>query len=361
MDDMNKFNLEQMSKNITNIKNQINTLNVSTSTNTTDISDLKQSVESIKKRGLDASDTNHNNCSIKISMNQMLNNVEFNNIYSLLKEGNKNSPIEFTDEMKKKCGELVDNKIQTELEKIKLDNQKMWDNAVELIQKVNKPGEIQEIINNVPPTIFPINESAKRLMDVDYYSGKNSNPKVPELESKLKIMESEVTDIDNINTQVNNNIFTLNDEEDNKEKDKEKEKNKEKDKKNDDDTIQVLSSSKGQDSQNDNKLFGKEVENNNEKNSKNSKKSKSSKNSKGSEISKRSKNSGSKGSQNSKGSKNSGSKDSQNSKGSKNSKKDNSNQKESKNTNEEKKNNEEADGDDEEAEESDEEEEEQDN
>ena len=268
MDDMNKFNLEQMSKNITNIKNQINTLNVSTSTNTTDISDLKQSVESIKKRGLDASDTNHNNCSIKISMNQMLNNVEFNNIYSLLKEGNKNSPIEFTDEMKKKCGELIDNKIQTELEKIKLDNQKMWDNAVELIQKVNKPGEIQEIINNVPPTIFPINESAKRLMDVDYYSGKNSNPKVPELESKLKIMESEVTDIDNINTQVNNNIFTLNDEEDNKEKDKEKEKNKEKDKKNDDDTIQVLSSSKGQDSQNDNKLFGKEVENNNEKNSK---------------------------------------------------------------------------------------------
>ncbi len=115
MDDMNKFNLQQMSTNITNLKNQINTLNSSTSSNTTDITELKKSVESIKKRGLDASDTNHNSCSIKISMNQMLNNVEFNNIYSLLKEGNKNSPIEFTDEMKKKCGELVDNKIQTEL------------------------------------------------------------------------------------------------------------------------------------------------------------------------------------------------------------------------------------------------------
>ena len=47
----------------------------------------------------------------------MLNNVEFNNIYSLLKEGIKNSPVEFTDDMKKKCGELVDNKIQTELKK----------------------------------------------------------------------------------------------------------------------------------------------------------------------------------------------------------------------------------------------------
>ena len=109
----------------------------------------------------------------------MLNNVEFNNIYSLLKEGIKNSPVEFTDEMKKKCNELVDNKIQNELEKIKLDNEKLWSNAVDLIQKI-KPGDIGEIINNVKPTVRPINETSKILLDVDYYNGKNSKPKVPD-------------------------------------------------------------------------------------------------------------------------------------------------------------------------------------
>ena len=283
MNDMNKFNLQSMTTNITDLKNKISSLTTSTNTNTTDISNLKNSVESIKKRGLDTQG-NHSNCSIKIATNQMLNNVEFNNIYSLLKEGIKNSPIEFTDEMKAKCGELVDNKIQTELEKIKLDNQKLWSNAVDLIQKFNKPGEVQQIINKVPPTIIPINESSNRLLDVDYYNGKNSKPKVPDLDNKLKSMESEQDE--NLNSEIsnalNNNINDKNDKEI----------------ENDADMVQI------------------ETNPENDKNSKNSKGSKKSKNSKGS-----------KNSQNSKGSKNSknskGSQISKNSKGSKNSKKEN--------------------------------------
>ena len=128
MDDMNKFNLQQMTANITNLKSKINTLTESTNSNNTDISSLKETVDMIKKRGLDTQG-NHNTCSIKITMNQMLNNVEFTNIYSLLRDGIKNSPIEFNEDMKAKCSELVDNKIKNELEKIKNVNQNMWINA----------------------------------------------------------------------------------------------------------------------------------------------------------------------------------------------------------------------------------------
>ena len=307
MDDMNKFNLQQMTTNITNLKNKINTLSASTDTNSTDISNLKESIEIIKKRGLD-SQGNHSNCSIKIATNQMINNVEFNNIYSLLKEGIKNAPIEFTDEMKAKCGELVDNKIQSELEKIKLDNQKLWSEAVDLIQKFNQPGEIQQTINKVPPTVLDIKESSKRIMDFDYYNGKNSKPKVPDLDNKLKSLESEKDE--QLNSEISNNINNKKDE-DNKGKktqseNENKNDNEPKEIENDTDMVQIISYPES----------SKEQNNENEKNSKLSKKSKESKNSKGSKNSKLSKNS--KGSEKSKISKNS--------KGSKNSKKENSSQ-----------------------------------
>ena len=277
MDDMNKFNLQSMTTNITNLKNKINTLTESTNSNSTDISSLKNTVEMIKKRGLDTQG-NHNTCSIKLAMNQMLNNVEFNNIYSLLKDGIKNSPFELNEDMKTKFNELVDNKIKSELEKIKSDNQNMWINAVELTQKLNKPGEIKEIIDRVPPTILPVDDSIKRLLDVDYYNGKNSSPKVPDLESRLKSMESEQDGNENENPE-------------NKEK-KETEDDKEKD--NEDDLVKIVSNP---DSNNATaKMFGKNNgENEGDKNSKSS--SKKDKNSKGSKNSKNSKNS--KGSKNS--------------------------------------------------------------
>ena len=271
MDDMNKFNLQQITTNITNLKKKINILTTSNDTNTTDISSIKLSIESIKKRGLDTQG-NHSNCSIKIATNQMLNNVEFNNIYSLLKEGIKNSPVEFTDEMKKKCNELVDNKIQNELEKIKLDNEKLWSNAVDLIQKI-KPGDIGEIINNVKPTVRPINETSKILLDVDYYNGKNSKPKVPDLEKKLKNLETEIDENLNIEN--------------------EKEKNDEKEIENDADMVQIESNKD---------LSNEKIEEKEKKShkSKNSKGSKNSNNTKGSKVTK-----GSKGTKESKGSKNS--------------------------------------------------------
>ena len=78
----------------------------------------------------------------------------------------------------------------------------MWKKAVEANEKLNKPGEIQQIIDQVPPTVLPINDSAKRIMDVDYFNGQNENPKVPALDDKLKLIEGE--DNNNIN---NNNMI----------------------------------------------------------------------------------------------------------------------------------------------------------
>ena len=62
---------------------------------------------------------------IKLAMNQMLNNVEFNNIYSLLKSEKNVKNFEYNDEFRQKCGEIVDNKIQVELEKIKICSVKL--------------------------------------------------------------------------------------------------------------------------------------------------------------------------------------------------------------------------------------------
>lgn len=82
--------------------------------------------------------------------------------------------------------DVVDNKIQNALEKIKQDNENMWLNAVEMTQKMNDPGEIRKIIKEVPPVVTPSVESKRRLMDVDYYENQSPKPRVPELEQQLK-------------------------------------------------------------------------------------------------------------------------------------------------------------------------------
>ena len=102
--------------------------------------------------------------------------------------------FEYNDEFRQKCGEIVDNKIQVELEKIKIENENLWKKAIEANEKLNKPGEIKEIIDNVPATVIPLNDSAKRIMDVDYYNGSNDNPKVNNLDEKLNLINEKDKD-----------------------------------------------------------------------------------------------------------------------------------------------------------------------
>ena len=224
MDDLSKYNLTLMSNSLNDLSTQIKSLNSSTKSNTENIDNIKLSMKSLENNVIKKINSQKNSdLNIKIAMNQMLNNVEFNNIYSLLKNNNKNQNIEFNDDLKKKCGEIVDNKIQVELEKFKIENENIWKKAIEANEKINKPGEIQEIINKVPPTIMPINDSAKRIMDVDYFNGQNENPRLPVLEDKLKLIED---DENNNKNDINDNNKKEEEENNNKEN-KEEEKDEE--------------------------------------------------------------------------------------------------------------------------------------
>ena len=228
MDDLSKYNLTLMSNSLNDLSTQIKSLNSSTKSNTENIDNIKLSMKSLENNVIKKINSQKNSdLNIKIAMNQMLNNVEFNNIYSLLKNNNKNQNIEFNDDLKKKCGEIVDNKIQVELEKFKIENENIWKKAIEANEKINKPGEIQEIINKVPPTIMPINDSAKRIMDVDYFNGQNENPRLPVLEDKLKLIEDDENNNKNDINDNNKNDNNKKEEEDNNKENKEEEKDEE--------------------------------------------------------------------------------------------------------------------------------------
>ena len=233
MDDLSKYNLTLMSNSLNDLSTQIKSINSSTKSNTENIDNIKLSMKSLENNVIKKINSQKNSdLNIKIAMNQMLNNVEFNNIYSLLKNNNKNQNIEFNDDLKKKCGEIVDNKIQVELEKFKIENENIWKKAIEANEKINKPGEIQEIINKVPPTIMPINDSAKRIMDVDYFNGQNENPRLPVLEDKLKLIEDDENNNNNKNDiNDNNKKDDKKEEEDNNKKDENKEEEKDEEEK----------------------------------------------------------------------------------------------------------------------------------
>ena len=234
MDDLSKYNLTLMSNSLNDLSTQIKSLNSSTKSNTENIDNIKLSMKSLENNVIKKINSQKNSdLNIKIAMNQMLNNVEFNNIYSLLKNNNKSQNIEFNDDLKKKCGEIVDNKIQVELEKFKIENENIWKKAIEANEKINKPGEIQEIINKVPPTIMPINDSAKRIMDVDYFNGQNENPRLPVLEDKLKLIEDDENNNNNNKNDINDNNKKddKKEEEDNNKKDENKEEEKDEEEK----------------------------------------------------------------------------------------------------------------------------------
>ena len=191
MDDFSKYDFTKMTTTLADLSDKVKTVKSSNKTNSEEISDIKLSIKSLEEKvSKNNSSLKNSDLNIKIAMNQMLNNVEFNNIYSLIKN-NKNQNIDFNEDFRQKCSEIVDNKIRIELEKVKIENENLWKKAVEASTKMNKPEEIKQVIDKVPPTVLPINESAKRLMDVDYFNGENENPKLPLLEDKLKLIEED--------------------------------------------------------------------------------------------------------------------------------------------------------------------------
>ena len=177
---------------------------------------LKKKVDKLNEEGEKTKKASE--LEVKQITDQILNNIEFDNIYNILNSG-KLQKKKISDDnigkndniLDKEENDIIDNKINNALEKIKNDNINMWENSVKLTQRVDELGNIREIINNIPPVIYPKNESLRRLLDVDYYENQNPVPVVPDLFSRLKLIyQNEGNDNNNNedgnNVQIQNNV-----------------------------------------------------------------------------------------------------------------------------------------------------------
>ena len=178
--------------------------------------------------------TSITNSNINNSVTQIITNTEIENIYDIInkikikktetesKFDDKNLEIVFkrleeNNEATMKAlanyRDIIDNKINKGLEKVKQDNIDMWENSISLGQKINTPEEIKKLIQEVPPVISPMNETLQKIMDLNF---KYPEPKpfIPELfenenyideQNYGKIVTNPIKE-ENKNQEINNNI-----------------------------------------------------------------------------------------------------------------------------------------------------------
>ena len=178
--------------------------------------EFKNNIEQIGKNGetlvkdlekrINTSLTNSN---IDKSVMQMITNTDIENLYDLIsnvksvkseaKLENQNLEqvfklIEQNNEVTKKAlanyTDILDNKVNNILEKLKQDNINMWENSISLGQKINTPEEIKKLIQEVPPVISPLDETLQKIMDLNF---KHPEPKpfIPDLYENEKIIDEE--------------------------------------------------------------------------------------------------------------------------------------------------------------------------
>ena len=195
-ENITKQNDKKLSKSIKKIEDKLNEFST---TNNNQITEINNSIKKIKK------DTKNqiknlgvNEIEISNTMNQMLNNIEFEHIYDLLKSGNLFSKKEKSEDKKEsfdeKYSEIIENKIKKALEEVKNDNENIWKNIVKSTEKLNAPADIDKIIKDVPPVVIPINESYKRILELDYFEDSNPVPLVPDLNEQLKQVLKNIAD-----------------------------------------------------------------------------------------------------------------------------------------------------------------------
>ena len=145
---------------------------------------------------------------INKSVSEMITNAEIDNIYEIINNLNKNKSegkiddaflekilkqIEENNDVTKKTlanySDIIDNKINKTLEKVKQDNLDMWTNSISLGQKMNSPEEIKKLIKEIPPVIMPLDETLQKIMDLNF-KYQNPTPFIPDLyENEKKIDE----------------------------------------------------------------------------------------------------------------------------------------------------------------------------
>ena len=174
---------------------------------------------------------------INKSLSQMITNAEIDNLYEIINNINKNKSdskiddkviekilkqIEDNNDVTKKTlanySDIIDNKVNKTLEKVKQDNIDMWINSISLGQKMNSPEEIKKLIKEIPPVIMPLDETLQKIMNLTF-GHQNPQPFIPDLYENEKQIDEE-----------NYGKIILDNKDNDKDKDKEKEPEKVKEK-----------------------------------------------------------------------------------------------------------------------------------
>ena len=174
---------------------------------------------------------------INKSLSQMITNAEIDNLYEIINNINKNKSdskiddkviekilkqIEDNNDVTKKTlanySDIIDNKVNKTLEKVKQDNIDMWINSISLGQKMNSPEEIKKLIKEIPPVIMPLDETLQKIMNLTF-GHQNPQPFIPDLYENEKQIDEE-----------NYGKIILDNKDNDKDKDKEKETEKVKEK-----------------------------------------------------------------------------------------------------------------------------------
>ena len=183
MDKMSQFDLNKMRETIIDLENKYDSLsntNTELETIKENINQLNAETEILKQKPKGGDD-------IKLATIQMLNNVEFDNIYSILNSGEIGSKEQVN---MKDYNEIVDNKINNALEKIKRDNENMWIKAVQIKDKVTDPEEIKKILREMGGGVYNSSESKIGIMELNPYGAKNYPSAKVNLDPMIKYNEN---------------------------------------------------------------------------------------------------------------------------------------------------------------------------
>ena len=201
------------------LKTQLNSLsneiNSNIKNNKKDIQTLKKEIERLTNESNQLLEEQMKNNKSKMGMNeqevkstlqQILNKVEFQNIYSILNgKGNVNIKTNDLSSLQKQIIDnnevtkkalvnyryVIDNKINNVVERFKKENIDMWTNAVQLSQKYIQPEEIKKLISQIPPTIIPDLQSQQEIMSLGF-EYENPSPVVGDLDEVKGKVEEEI-------------------------------------------------------------------------------------------------------------------------------------------------------------------------
>ena len=190
MDKMSEFDLNKMRATIIDLEDKYNSL----SNTNTELESIKENINQLTAEQEILKNKPKGGDDIKLATIQMLNNVEFDNIYSILNSGDIGGNKEQVN--LKDYSEMVDNKINNAMEKIKNDNEETWIKCVQMKDKVTDPEEIRRILREVPAGIYSKEDSQKKIFEV---SNEEENYALAKTNFDVLKNKNYAKDIDNYN------------------------------------------------------------------------------------------------------------------------------------------------------------------